>query len=272
MHIAYLTPEYPHPEISHSGGMGTSIRNLANALVKQGHQITVFVYGQQINKVFKDHGIQFHLIVQKKYSLGGFYLYRKYIERYINKHSNGIDIIEAPDWTGINAFMTLKKPLVIRFHGSDFIGGDSNDLQTGSNSTWELLQASFSKMARNQITYLGKVPYHQVQEEIKKAHVCVFPSLAETLGMVTIESMALGKAVVNTDIGWAKDLIQHDHDGFMHHPDDMDSYVNTIKRLFDDPDTVSRIGENAMETIMNRFDIEKIAIKNIAFYSKLLEQ
>ena len=26
---------------------------------------------------------------------------------------------------------------------------------------------------------------------IKDAHVCVFPSFAETLGMVTIESMAL---------------------------------------------------------------------------------
>ena len=27
--------------------------------------------------------------------------------------------IEAPDWTGITAFMRLKAPLVIRFHGSD---------------------------------------------------------------------------------------------------------------------------------------------------------
>lgn len=380
MHIAYLTPEYPHPEISHSGGMGTSIRNLANALVQQGHQITVFVYGQQINKVFEDHGIQFHLIAQKKYSFAGFYLYRKYIEGYINKHSNGIDIIEAPDWTGITAFMKLNIPLVIRFHGSDtyfchienrtqkwknrffeknavrkaqafiapthfageqsmklfkqpiekleiihygldlkqfqnldihnykklsllnigtiirkkgvfqlvemferllkvipdatltFIGGDSNDLQTGSNSTWELLQASFSKKARNQITYLGKVPYHQVQEEIKKAHVCVFPSLAETLGMVTIESMALGKVVVNTDIGWAQDLIKDGHDGFMHHPDDIDSYMSTIAMIFEDDDLVNRIGSNAITTIINRFDIEKNAIKNIAFYSKLLKQ
>jgi glycosyltransferase involved in cell wall biosynthesis len=31
-----------------------------------------------------------------------------------------------------------------------------------------------------------------------------FPSYAETLGMVTIESMALQKPVVNTNIGWAQ--------------------------------------------------------------------
>lgn len=378
MHIAFLTPEYPHENISHSGGMGTSIRNLANALVQKGHQITVFVYGQKSDQVFKDQGIQFHLIAQKKYSLAGFYWYRKHIQNYVNQHSESIDLLEAPDWTGITAFMNLNLPLVIRFHGSDtyfchiekrpqkwknqffeknavskakayiapthfageesmklfqqpverlqvihygldlnqfqnekvkeytpyallnigtlirkkgvfqlvemfekvleqfpvatltFIGGDSNDLKTGNSSTWELMQKSFSPLAKKQITYLGKIPYDQVQEEIKKAHVCVFPSLAETLGMVTIESMALGKAVVNTNIGWALDLIQHGHDGYMYHPDDIDSYVETIKELFEQPDEVTRIGENAINTIAHKFDIHSIVNQNEEFYHKLI--
>jgi glycosyltransferase involved in cell wall biosynthesis len=34
-----------------------------------------------------------------------------------------------------------------------------------------------------------------------------FPSYAETLGMVTIESMALQKPVVNTNIDGAKELM-----------------------------------------------------------------
>jgi glycosyltransferase involved in cell wall biosynthesis len=42
---------------------------------------------------------------------------------------------------------------------------------------------------------------------MKQAQVCIFPSFAETLGMVTIESMALQKPVVNTSIGWAPELI-----------------------------------------------------------------
>lgn len=47
MTIAYLTPEYPHPRIGNSGGLGTSIKNLAEALAGQGHIIHVLVAGTQ---------------------------------------------------------------------------------------------------------------------------------------------------------------------------------------------------------------------------------
>ncbi|WP_438963030.1 glycosyltransferase family 4 protein [Nonlabens sp.] len=119
MHIAYLTPEYPHPIVAHSAGIGTSIKNLATALVESGHQVTLFIYGQKKHQTFVEKGIQFHLIKQQSYKLGGFYFYRKYIQQYINNNSQDIDVIEAPDWTGITVFMKLKKPLVIRLHGSD---------------------------------------------------------------------------------------------------------------------------------------------------------
>lgn len=379
MHIAFLTPEYPHDKISHSGGMGTSIKNLANALIKNGHRITIFVYGQPESLIFNHLDITFHLIAQKKYQLGGFYFYRKHIEKYVNNHSNGIDIIEAPDWTGITAFMNLRLPLVIRFHGSDtyfchienrkqkfknnwfeknavnkaiafiapthfagvtsmrlfkqpnqklkvipygldlshfsnenperynvfsilnigtvirkkgvfqlvkifeslllefpdatltFIGGDSNDVLTGASSTWGLIQQNTPETVLKRIHYLGKVPYSQVQENIKKAHVCVFPSLAETLGMVTIESMAMEKAVVNTDMGWAQDLMVNGIDGFMHHPDDIESYVHTISMLFKDQTKVEQIGKSAVKSVQEKFDMEQLVHRNIAYYNELLQ-
>lgn len=85
----------------------------------KGHQITIVVYGQKTQEIFEENGIHFHLIKQKKYKIGGFYFYRKNIENYINKHLKNVDLLEAPDWTGITAFMKLKMPLIIRFHGSD---------------------------------------------------------------------------------------------------------------------------------------------------------
>jgi glycosyltransferase involved in cell wall biosynthesis len=380
MHIAYLTPEYPHKKTGHSGGMGTSIKNLAEAIVAIGHQVTVFVYGQPKDEVFVNKNITFHLIAYKKYRLGGFYFYRKHIEKYINKNAEGIDLIEAPDWTGITAFMNLKIPLVIRFHGSDtyfchieqrpqkfknkffeknavnkakgfiaptnyagavsmklfqlpihqlkvihyglqlenfenkqpenyipytllnigtlirkkgvfqlievfnklvekfpqaqllFIGGDSNDVASGRASTWEIMQEKMTSDAKARVFYLGKLAYNEVKDQMVKAHVCVFPSLAETLGMVTIESMALHKAVVNTDIGWAQDLIDHGKDGYMHHPDDIDSYVATISMLFNHPNEVQRIGANAVQKIKQRFDIKKNALENTSFYQSILDK
>lgn len=377
MHIAYLTPEYPHKKISNAGGMGTSIKNLVEALAAIGHQITVFVYGQKEDGVFEEGTITFHLIKQKSYKWGGFYFYRKHLERYIKDNSKDIDVLEAPDWTGITAFMNLKTPLVIRFHGSDtyfchieqrpqkwknrffekqamrkavafiapthyagevsmslldlpmnklkvihyglqlenfqnkhpedftpysllnigtlirkkgvfqlieifnklvelepkssmiFIGADSSDIQTGSKSTWELMKRKMTANAAARISYLGKIPYHEVQSEIKKAHVCVFPSLAETLGMVTIESMALQKVVVNTNIGWAQDLIEHGVDGFMHHPDHADAYVATLQHLFKDLEAVKKIGQAARLKTETRFDINKIVCHNLEYYKSV---
>lgn len=380
MHIAYLTPEYPNPRLSNAGGMGTSIKNLVTSIISLGHQVTVIVYGQKEDVQFDADGISFHSIKQKRYSIGGFYFYRKHIESYVNKHTDTVDIIEAPDWTGITAFMNLKRPLVIRFHGSDtyfchiegrkqkrkniffesraikkakafiapthfagevsmdlfkqplkklkiihyglelekftnvnpenyeskrllnigtlirkkgvfqlvkifnaiveihpdaslyFVGADSSDIKTGANSTWELMQAEMTDASKKNIHYLGKIPYQDIQEYIKKAHICLFPSLAETLGMVTIESMALHKAVINTNLGWAQDIINDGKNGFMYHPDDIEGYLTSINNLFSNAELVQKIGNSARKRVESTFDITKIANDNIDYYQEVVNK
>ena len=121
MKIAFLTPEYPHPEIGHSGGIGTSIKHLAEALILQGHEVVLLVYGQKRDQQFKDDGIQFYAIKNVKLKGLSWYLTKKKIEKLINKlHSKKIiDIVEAPYWTGISSFINPTCPIVIRQNGSD---------------------------------------------------------------------------------------------------------------------------------------------------------
>ena len=66
MHIAYLTPEYPHERTGNSGGMGTSIKNLVSELVKLQVTVSVFVYGQKKDDFFEDKGVKFYLLKQIK--------------------------------------------------------------------------------------------------------------------------------------------------------------------------------------------------------------
>lgn len=121
MHIAFLTPEYPHPDVRHSAGIGTSIKNMATGLTAAGHRVTVFVYSQSHTKVLNSEGIELHLIAHKTYRFGGWLRYRKLVNTYLNTviAQSDISVIEAPDWTGITAFMQFKIPVVIRLHGSD---------------------------------------------------------------------------------------------------------------------------------------------------------
>lgn len=381
MTIGYITSEYPHPRVKHAAGIATSIKNLAVQLVKKGVTVVVFVYHQNENAIFEDEGVEIHLIKSRLYQFLGWYVYRKHLNQYINNVvvSKPIDLLEAPDWTGITAFMRFKVPLVIRFHGSDayfckldgrtqkfknrwfennalkgatafiaptryagqetakifnldvskistihygltldnfinanpeiynpntilyigtiirkkgvlelaeifnkiienrtdvqliMIGGDAPDLKTGSSSTYQLVEAKLSETAKAHTKYLGKIPYSEVQKHIKDAHVCVFPSFAETLGMVTIESMALQKPVVNTSIGWAQELIDDGVNGYLVHPTNIELYAERILTLLSDEKLCLHIGREARKKVVESFDISKNAKINIDCYKTILE-
>ena len=122
MHIAFLTPEYPHPKTGSSGGIGTSIRNLANGLLALGCSVRVLVYGQKEEGVFDDNGITVQQIQNIKLKGLSWFLTRKKLERIINQlyANKEIDLVEAPDWTGITSFIQPEKcPVIIKLHGSD---------------------------------------------------------------------------------------------------------------------------------------------------------
>ncbi|MBC7845886.1 MAG: glycosyltransferase family 4 protein [Flavobacterium sp.] len=120
--IAFLTPEYPHTKTGSSGGIGTSIKNLAIGLLAEGCSVRVLVYGQKEESVFVDNGITVQQIKNVKFKGLSWWLTRKKLERIINElyANKAIDLVEAPDWTGITSFIQPKKcPIVIRLNGSD---------------------------------------------------------------------------------------------------------------------------------------------------------
>jgi glycosyltransferase involved in cell wall biosynthesis len=122
MKIAFLTSEYPHPKTGSSGGIGTSIKNLAIGLLAEGCSVRVLVYGQNSESVFDDNGITIQQIQNRKFKGMSWWLTRKKIEGIINQlyANREIDLVEAADWTGITSFVQpVKCPIVIRLNGSD---------------------------------------------------------------------------------------------------------------------------------------------------------
>jgi starch synthase len=121
MKIAFLTPEFPHQKTGISGGIGTSIKNLSEGLIDAGHEVAILVYGQDKDESFQEDQTTFHRIKNVKLKGLSWWLTRKKIERIINKLycENKIDLVEAPDWTGITSFINSKCPLIVRLHGSD---------------------------------------------------------------------------------------------------------------------------------------------------------
>ena len=121
MKIAFLTPEFPHPKMVSAGGIGTSILNLSKGLVGLGHEVSILVYGQKDDTFFVENDISFYRI--KNIKLKGFsrVLTQRKIEKLINSlvKQSKIDIVEAPDWTGITSNIKPKCPMIVKLHGSD---------------------------------------------------------------------------------------------------------------------------------------------------------
>lgn len=121
MHIGFITSHFPFHDAKSVGGIGTSIKNLSDELVALGHNVSVFVYGQEKDDKFIEEGIS--LVKIKNIKIKGFswFLTRKKIQNTILKEHkiSKIDIVETPDWEGISSFINLHCPVVIRLNGSD---------------------------------------------------------------------------------------------------------------------------------------------------------
>lgn len=120
--IAFVTPEFPGIGNKVSGGIGTSIYYAALGLQARGHHCKIVVYGQDKDAVFYQDQLEIHTLKNVRIKGLSMYFTQKKIQHYLQKliDKKQIQAVEIPDWTGIGAFIRLKKaPLVVRLNGSD---------------------------------------------------------------------------------------------------------------------------------------------------------
>lgn len=378
MKIAFLTSEFPHPKMGSSGGIGTSILNLSKGLSEAGNEISILVYGQKEDEVFVENGISFYRIKNVKLKGLSRLFTQKKIQKLINKlvKENKVDILEAPDWTGITSNIKPKCPVVIRLNGSDtyfcyldnrrvkflnklnekvalqnadallsvsqytadltkelfslqrdftiipnsidiakfsfddkikiqentilyfgtlirkkgllelplifnevykknnkakliLVGRDASDIISRNTSTWGMMKSLFDKDAFQNVNYIGSVPYDKIKAHISSAAVCVFPTFAEALPVSWIEAMAMQKAIVASDIGWANEVIDDCVDGFLSHPKNHNLFADRIVELLDNEKLRNQFGVEARKKVIQKFSIEVVAIQSADFYQKI---
>lgn len=151
------------------------------------------------------------------------------------------------------------------------VGRDASDILTKNTSTWEIMKSQFDKEALKKVEYIGSVSYQEINEYIQNAMVCVFPSFAEALPVSWIEAMALRKAIVASNIGWAKEVIDDDLNGFLVNPKDHKMFANKILKLLNDSKKREDFGERARKKVEKTFSIDIVARQNVDYYRKVLE-
>lgn len=377
MHIAFITPEYPHSKLGNSGGLGTSIKNLAQVLVAKGQFSTVFVVQQKQDAIIYDEGVKVISISEKKYSFLSWFLWRKKVEGLIKKEikTENINAIEAPDWTGVSAFMKFSIPLVVRLNGSDayfcklekrkqkfknffiekialkkadaiisvsdftagytakifnlkqsiktinnsidtskfkksnevvikgqllyfgtiirkkgvlelakafnivsreypevalvLLGKDAKDIFE-DRSTLQIFLEHLSEDAKCKVKHVQEVTYEEVKGYVSNANVVLLPSFAEAFPMTWLETLAMEKALVSSNIGWAKELMVDGETGFTVNPREHKLFAKKIIQLLNDDMLCETFGKKGRKHVLEKFSVDVVFKKNLEFYNSLI--
>jgi len=103
------------------------------------------------------------------------------------------------------------------------------------------------------------------------ADVMVVPSLQENLSNAIMESMACGTPVVGFDIGGNSDLIDHQKNGYLAKPFEVDDLARGIQSVLN-AENYSELCLNARGKVFRKFDSELVAKKYINLYERILSK
>ncbi|MCB0762481.1 MAG: glycosyltransferase family 4 protein [Flavobacteriales bacterium] len=102
-------------------------------------------------------------------------------------------------------------------------------------------------------------PFIQDVERFYKAvDILAVPSAGETFGMVTIEGMACGCAVIGTDTSGTPEILDHGGCGLLYEPDNLNQFVDLCSTLVTHPDKRHELSYKATERVHEMYDINNV--------------
>ncbi|MBK9972972.1 MAG: glycosyltransferase family 4 protein [Acidimicrobiaceae bacterium] len=87
----------------------------------------------------------------------------------------------------------------------------------------------------------------------------VLPSRYESFGLVVVEAMMHGAAVLSTDIGGIAEVTRDGIDAVLVPPADSPALAAAMSALLDDPARRAALGDEARRRFLQHFDIARVA-------------
>jgi rhamnosyl/mannosyltransferase len=123
------------------------------------------------------------------------------------------------------------------------------------------------------VRFLGHVADEEVVAHMHACDLFVLPSVtrAETFGVVQLEAMACGKAVVSTDLPTGVPWVnRHEETGLVVEPGDAPALAHALNRLVEDPSLRARLGSRARQRVEETFTVERMTSKSAALYREVV--
>ncbi|MET1254659.1 glycosyltransferase family 4 protein [Aliikangiella maris] len=124
------------------------------------------------------------------------------------------------------------------------------------------------------VKFVGSKSHQQLPELLTQHQILVMPSVVsqggdqEGLGLVAIEAMGCGCAVIASDLPAIRDVVQDGYNGLMFTVGDAHMLANKIEFLMENSKELLRLSKNGRESVIQRFDWQSVA----GDYQKYFEQ
>lgn len=170
-------------------------------------------------------------------------------------------------------------PVRILFVGGDFYRKGGQLLLDAFNKL-EPNTAELHIITRSEVEMRDSVfVYNNLQanspeliSKFQEADVFVFPTLADSFGIVALEAMAMGLPIIGTNIAALPEIIKHGETGYIVEPGDSDQLHAALAKLISDPELRVKMGENGIKRVSTLFSAERNARRVIDLCNKIIQR
>lgn len=143
----------------------------------------------------------------------------------------------------------------------------------GTGPEEKKLKKYVNKNELHNVEFLGLKTGSDIQDEYQNCIATILPcNWFEIFGMTNIESFANGKPVIASNIGGIPEIVEHNVNGLLFEPADVEQLKECILKYWNNPNLVIEHGKNAREKSI-KFYTEKIYYKKLSeLYLEVLNE
>ncbi len=138
----------------------------------------------------------------------------------------------------------------------------------------ELVSLADNLNVRSHIRFAGAVQYPNLPQKYRDADIFVLPSLSEGMPLVVLEAMGTGLPIVASRVEGIDELVEHDFNGALFDPGDVDTLAECIVKLINAGQARIKMGNASVKKLKRneRYNWKNIADAYLSLYEKTLTQ
>lgn len=134
----------------------------------------------------------------------------------------------------------------------------------------QFLQKHAGALWLSRVHFHGAVSDEALNRFYYDCDLFVAPSLFESFGLVYLEAMQYGKAVVGCNVAGIPEIVSHEVDGLLVEPNNASSLANALSRLMSDDTLRARFGEAGRRKVFETLNYLAMARRFVPLYQKLI--